>query len=187
MTLDVMEADLGTVASVVLDPDSGDIAERVNGFADLGGHLLILERVVCDKRFAGRQIGRWIAAEAIEAMSPGVELVAAIAAPMDGSTGPARAQSIARLQDMWSSVGFVKADVERSVMVLNPELPATHAHQLMRSPRSNMKALNTMVSRAFCNPYGDSSGDIGSIRTNLTTAVTASSLINQRIGRADRI
>lgn len=105
MTLDSMEADLGAVASVVLDPDTGDIDEDLSDLGGIGSHLLILDSVVCDKRFAGRQIGRWIVAEAIEAMGPGVEIVGAIAAPMDGSRGAARAQSIAKLRHVWSSIG----------------------------------------------------------------------------------
>lgn len=126
MTLDGMEADLGAIGSVVLDPDTGDTAEGLIEFCGIGSHLLIVDSVVCDERFAKRQIGRWIAAEAIEAMSPGIEIVAAIAAPMDGSRGVARERASAKLRDVWSSVGFVRVSDE--VVVLNPGLKATHNH-----------------------------------------------------------
>ncbi len=81
---------------------------------------------MCDERFAKRQIGRWIVVEAVEAISPGIETVAAIAAPMDGSRGVARERASAKLRDVWSSVGFVRDSSE--VMVLNPGLKATHNH-----------------------------------------------------------
>lgn len=126
MTLDGLEADLGAIGSVVLDPDTGDTAEDLIEFSGIGSHLLIVDSVVCDERFAKRQVGRWIAAEAIEAMSPGVEIVAAIAAPMDGSTGAARDRACDKLRDVWSSIGFER--VSHEVMVLNSGLKSTHAH-----------------------------------------------------------
>lgn len=126
MTLDAMEADLGAIGSVVLDPDSRETAEGLEEFCGIGSHLLIVDSVVCEERFAKRQIGRWIAAEAIEAMSPGVEVVAAIAAPMDGSSGAVRDGACAKLRNVWSSIGFER--VSREIMVLNPGLKSTHAH-----------------------------------------------------------
>lgn len=126
MTLDGMEADLGAIGSVVLDPRTGDTADRLEEHSGIGSHLLVLDSVVCDERFAKRQIGRWIVAEAIEAMSPGIEIVAAIAAPMDGSTGAPRERASAKLRDVWSSVGFVRVSDE--VMVLNPGLTTTYNH-----------------------------------------------------------
>lgn len=89
MTLDGMEADFGAMGSAVLDADTGDTTEGPIQFCGIGSHLFIVDSVGCDKRFSKRQIGRCIAAEAIDAMSPGVEIVAAIAAPMDGSGGAA--------------------------------------------------------------------------------------------------
>lgn len=90
----------------------------------MGNRILILNSVVCDKRFAGRQIGRWVAAEAIESLRADVALVAALAGPLDDSKGVERSRREARLRDVWASLGFV--DIGDNVMVLNPALRSSH-------------------------------------------------------------
>ena len=124
-TLDGMEADLGSVGFAVLDV-SGEVREDLEEVSGIGSYLLVLDSVIRDKKFAGRQIGRWIAAEAVEALSPGVGIVAAMAAPMDGSRGAARERASEKLRAVWSSIGFVKAGTGADVMVLNPELRTTY-------------------------------------------------------------
>lgn len=124
--LDGLDGDLAVVGSAVLDFDTGDLAEAVAEYAGVGGHLLILHSVVCDARFAGRHIGRWVAAEAIQALSPGIELVAAVAGPLNSnSEGVERAQISAKLRDVWASIGFVELDGD--VMVLIPDLMTTYS------------------------------------------------------------
>lgn len=123
--LDGISGDLAAVAPTVLDFDTGDPSEAVAELSGIGSHFLILNSVVCDKRFLGRQIGRWVAAEAIEAMSPGTEFVAALAAPLDNSRGTERAKASAKLRAVWASIGFVQVDDD--VMVLNPGLKSTYS------------------------------------------------------------
>lgn len=59
-------------------------------------------------------------------MSPGIEFVAALAAPLDSAEGAERVAASAKLRDVWASIGFV--EVEDGVMVLNPGLKTTYAH-----------------------------------------------------------
>lgn len=128
MTLDGMEADLGAVGYAVLD-DTGDIREDLSSVSGIGSYLLIVDSVTVDKRFAGREVGRWIVAEAVSALNAGVALAAAIAAPLDGSQGAAREHACEKLRAVWSSIGFVDVDTtgSDSVLVLNPELKTTYA------------------------------------------------------------
>ncbi|APH00754.1 hypothetical protein ASJ30_03725 [Janibacter indicus] len=123
-TLDALEGDLGQVGSVILGPGTGEIDDEVAEHAEVGNHIFILNSVVCDKRFAGRQIGRWIAVEAILSLRSDVALVAALAGPLDNSEGEERSRRATKLRDVWTSVGFV--EVEDGVMVLNPALRTSH-------------------------------------------------------------
>lgn len=124
--LDGLEADLGTVASVLLDTESGEVKDELNVVPGLGSHLLILDKVECDSRFQGRQIGRWIASEAIGALTPGTEIVGAIAAPLNCSDDAVQKRASAKLRKVWASVGFVDVERRRHVMALNPDLRTTH-------------------------------------------------------------
>lgn len=60
--LDGISGDLAAVCSGVLDFDTCDPTDAVAELGGIGSHFLILNSVVCDKRFSGRQIGRWVAA-----------------------------------------------------------------------------------------------------------------------------
>lgn len=121
--LDEVSGDLAAVGAAVLKHD-GEPIDAVTELSAIGSHFLILNSVVSDSRFAGRRVGRWVAAEAIEALSSGTEFVAAIAAPMDDSKGAARAQARAKLAGVWTSIGFTA--VRDDVMVMNPGLKRTH-------------------------------------------------------------
>lgn len=123
--LDGLAADLEAVGSVVLDPDTGELSEAVTEHAGIGSNLVILNSVICDKRFAGRQIGRWVAAEALETLDLGAKLEATIAVPLGSDLeGVAWTKASARLAKIWSSIGFVP--VGNHVMVRNPDLATSY-------------------------------------------------------------
>lgn len=116
--LDALDGDLSAVASVVLDPSSGEpagpVEDMIEGF---GEHFLILDRVEMLPGWRGRGLGRWFAAEAIEVLSDGGTFVAAYAAPMDDSEGTERRQAESKLKGVWGDIGF--KPVGGNVMVLD--------------------------------------------------------------------
>jgi GNAT superfamily N-acetyltransferase len=116
--LDALDGDLSAVASVVLDPSSGEpagpVEDMIEGF---GENFLILDRVEMLPGWRGRGLGRWFAAEAIEVLSDGGTFVAAYAAPMDDSEEIERRRAESKLKGVWGDIGF--KPVRGNVMVLD--------------------------------------------------------------------
>lgn len=116
--LDALDGDLSAVASVVLDPSSGEpagpVEDMIEGF---GENFLILDRVEMLPGCRGRGLGRWFAAEAIEVLSDGGTFVAAYASPMDDSEGTERRRAESKLKGVWGDIGF--KPVRGNVMVLD--------------------------------------------------------------------
>lgn len=126
--LDALDGDLSAVASVVLDPSSGEpagpVEDMIQGF---GENFLILDRVEMLPGWRKRGLGRWFAAEAIEVLSDGGTFVAAYAAPMDDSEGTERRRAESKLKGVWGDIGF--KPLRRNVMVLDLAL-ATLSNKL---------------------------------------------------------
>lgn len=116
--LDALDGDLSAVASVVLDPLSGEpagpVEDMIEGF---GENFLILDRVELLPGWRGRGLGRWFAAEAIEVLSDGGTFVAAYAAPIDDSEGLERRRAESKLKRVWGDIGFTP--ICGNVMVLD--------------------------------------------------------------------
>jgi hypothetical protein len=121
--LDALEADLETVASAVLDSETGYLLDEiVESVEATGSQILILNSVVCDKRLAGRKVGRWIAAEAIATLAEDTAVVVAYAAPPDSSEGQAREAAKAKLRKVWRSIGFEDLEDRDSLLILDPAM-----------------------------------------------------------------
>lgn len=100
--LDALEADLSAVASVVLEPGSGNPAGPVEDMLEgFGESFLILNGVEILPQWRERGIGRWFVAEAIEVLSDGGTFVATYASPMDESKGPERRIAESKLRNVW--------------------------------------------------------------------------------------
>lgn len=116
--LDALEADLSAVASVVLDPGSGNpagpVKDMLGGF---GESFLILNSLEILPQWRGRGIGRWFVAEAIEVLSDGGTFVATYASPMDESKGPERRRAVSKLRNVWGDLGF--EHLSGKVMILD--------------------------------------------------------------------
>ncbi|GAA5202004.1 hypothetical protein GCM10023346_47770 [Arthrobacter gyeryongensis] len=119
--LDALDGDLSAVASVVLDPVSGEptgpVEDMLQGF---GENFLIIDRVEMLPGWRGRGLGRWFAAEVIEVLSDGGTFVATYASPMDESEGTERRRVESKLKGVWGDIGF--EPVSGNVMVLDLSL-----------------------------------------------------------------
>jgi GNAT superfamily N-acetyltransferase len=116
--LDALDGDLSAVASVVLDPFSGEPAGLVEDVIEgFGENFLILDRVEMLPGWRGRGLGRWFAAEVIEVLSDGGTFVAAYAAPMDETEGSERRRAESKLKGVWGDIGF--EPISGSVTVLD--------------------------------------------------------------------
>lgn len=118
--LDFIEADLHTVSSAVLDPESGypteEVAAETEGF---GSDFLILNRVEIAKSWRGRGLGRWFAAEALDTLSHGADFAATYPAPIDESRGEARKAAENKLRDVWGDIGFQPLSGDVMILDLN--------------------------------------------------------------------
>jgi GNAT superfamily N-acetyltransferase len=116
--LDGEDAGLGAVAAAVLDPRTGELALPLQkSLLGQGDRFLILDTVELEPGWRRRGIGRWFAAEAIEALAPGTLFAAAIAAPMDGIDGLERKRAEVKLRRVWADLGF--EPLSRGVMVFD--------------------------------------------------------------------
>jgi hypothetical protein len=119
--LDSIEQDLETVASAVLDPETGELRENVPQ-AGFGPSLLILNTVELTDAWRGRGLGAFLAGVALQALSGDAACIATFPAPLDDSKGVLRQLATARLQKVWAQLGF--EHYRAGVWVLDPALVA---------------------------------------------------------------
>lgn len=119
-TLDALHVDLGDIGIAVLDGETGYASAAVDKLSGAGGYMLIVHTVTSSPRFAGRGMRRWVVAEAIQAMKPGIAFVATLAEALNHPKGESSAEARRKRREAWGSIGFVH--VKDDVMVLNPDL-----------------------------------------------------------------
>jgi len=105
--LDAMEADLEMVASTVLDPSTGSLAdeleERIEPMHD---QMLILNSAVLAPEWRGLGIGALLAGMALQTLAPGARLAVTYPAPLNDAEGPARRAATVKLGRVWQQLGF---------------------------------------------------------------------------------
>jgi GNAT superfamily N-acetyltransferase len=93
--MDEVDADMELIAAAVCD-DSGAAAD------DLGGDLIVIDRVSIDPDHRGRRLSHQLVDVAAEALSP-----EGVIAMLPMPPGDQRPTNVAKLQQHWSSAGFI--------------------------------------------------------------------------------
>lgn len=105
--LDAMEADLEKVASTVLDPSTGSLAdeleERIEPMHD---QMLILNSVTLAPEWRGFGVGALLAGVALQTLAPGARLAVTYPAPVDDAEGADRRAATVKLGRVWQQLGF---------------------------------------------------------------------------------
>lgn len=98
--MDEVDADMEVIAAAVRD-DSGAAADDL--FDDLGGDLIVIDRVSIEPEYRGGHLSHLLVDAAAKALSP--DGVIALLPMPPGDQQPA---NVAKLQRHWASAGFVE-------------------------------------------------------------------------------
>ena len=107
--LDGSNEDIAHIGATVFDEMTGQLSEALDSRLARGGsRVLVLDRVELEAAWQGHNVAALLVAETLEWMRLGARVALCLPAPLHRGDAPPEqyAESIRRMQQVWSQVGF---------------------------------------------------------------------------------